>query len=166
MRLFVLITLGILLTACSPQAPTPTVEPTVDRMSAAGPLTIVEPWVRAADGEMSAGYMMITNSSDSDDALVAASSPAATVEIHETIVENEIARMQQIEALVIPAQGMTELKPGGAHLMFIGLTEPLAAGSTLEITLTFESGAELALTVPVRDAGMMPTMEMDMDHGG
>jgi copper(I)-binding protein len=133
-------------------------------MAAAGPLTIVEPWVRAADAEMTAGYMMITNSGETDDALVTASSPIATVEIHETIVENEIARMRPIDSLVIPAQGMTELKPGGAHLMFIGLTEPLNPDDTVEITLTFESGAVLKLTVPVRDAGMMPAM--DMDHGG
>ncbi len=41
--------------------------------------------------------------------------------------------------------------PGGDHLMLMGLTAPLSAGSDIELTVQFEDGSTLPVTVQVRD---------------
>ncbi|HQV56683.1 MAG TPA: copper chaperone PCu(A)C [Ilumatobacteraceae bacterium] len=59
--------------------------------------------------------------------------------------------MRKIDSLDIPAGTAVELKPGGYHVMLIGLVKPLVAGSNVELTLTFEKAGDVKVTVPVRD---------------
>ena len=47
------------------------------------------------------------------------------------------------------AGGSVELKPGGMHLMFIGLKAPLRNGDTFPMTLRFEKAGEVVVTVNV-----------------
>ena len=86
------------------------------------------------------------------DALVSVSSPAAdAVELHESMMGDDGSMgMRPIDELAIPAGGSVELKPGGAHLMLIGLKSPLAAGRTVQLRLTFKSGAAVDVTAEVR----------------
>lgn len=60
--------------------------------------------------------------------------------------------MQQIPGLDIPAGGQARLRPGGDHLMLIGLAAPLVAGQSIEVQLEFEHAGPVTVTVPVRDA--------------
>lgn len=105
-----------------------------------------------ANDSVTAAYMTIQNGAGADDRLITVSADAAaTVEIHETIVENDVARMQMLPGgLEIPAGGSAELKPGGLHLMLIGLAHPLTPGQAVMLTLTFESGAVAVVRAPVR----------------
>ena len=41
------------------------------------------------------------------------------------------------------------LKPGGLHIMLMGLRAPLKTGETLELRLTFETSDEMKITVPI-----------------
>ena len=110
-----------------------------------------------ASVDVSAAYMQITNNSGADDVLVAASSPAAgLVEIHEMIMENDIMQMRPIEGGIPIAAGATaSLEPGGLHIMLMELQMPLVEGTAIPITLTFASGAELTIAVPVIDRLLM-----------
>ena len=58
--------------------------------------------------------------------------------------------MRQIERLDIPAGSTVELKPGGYHIMLIGLTRELVVGEKIEITLTFEKAGAVKVTAEVR----------------
>jgi copper(I)-binding protein len=58
-------------------------------------------------------------------------------------------KMEHVEALDIPADGMLEMKPGGYHIMLMGLTQPLKEGDEIEITLTFEKAGEVKLKAKV-----------------
>lgn len=58
-------------------------------------------------------------------------------------------KMQQVMEIVLPAGTAVELKPGGYHVMFIGLVSPLKTGDTLELTLTFQNAGEVVVSVPV-----------------
>jgi copper(I)-binding protein len=126
-------------------------------------VVITDAWARPSSAMASAGaaYMTIHNNG-TPDALVGASSPAATtVEVHETVVTGSPAAgasgdggmmgMQPVERLEIPAGGSVELKPGSYHIMLIGLEQDLNAGATIEVTLTFEKAGELTLSVPVKE---------------
>lgn len=104
---------------------------------------------------VSAVYAVLLNRGDTPLKIVGAASPAAVeVQIHETVVENDVAKMQQLTAgLDLPAGERVELKPGGLHIMLIDLVKPIAPGEAILITFTFETGETLTLGVPVYDKG-------------
>jgi periplasmic copper chaperone A len=69
---------------------------------------------------MSAGFMVLKNNSDQAIRITSATSPQyAAVEIHETTIEDGIARMRALDELVVPAQGSVTLERGGKHLMLM-----------------------------------------------
>lgn len=87
----------------------------------------------------SAIYMVIYNDGTASDRLVGASTDVArTVELHRTTVEGGMAQMRRIAGIDVPANGKVELKPGGLHVMLIGLKRDLKAGDTFPVTLTFQ----------------------------
>ena len=53
-----------------------------------------------------------------------------------------------------PAQPVT-LKPGGAHIMLMGLNQPLQAGQSFPLTLTFEKAGQREVSVAVEKPGAM-----------
>lgn len=98
-----------------------------------------------------AAYMVIRNTGTEDDALVGASSDVAmTTEVHESYMEGDTMMMRRVERIPVPAGGEVVLEPGGYHVMFIDLKEPLQAGTTIEITLEFEKAGEIAVEAEVR----------------
>ncbi|MCA9885346.1 MAG: copper chaperone PCu(A)C [Anaerolineae bacterium] len=103
-------------------------------------------------GSTTGGYMLITNGGDSDDVLVGVEADFANdIQIHETTVENDMARMVEVGQIDIPAGETATLQPGGYHVMFIDVTRNLMVGDEVEITLNFESGASAAVTAVVGD---------------
>ncbi len=123
----------------------------------AGSLEIQNPQIRATAPGMTAtgGYLSITNHGDADDALVSASAGfAARVELHEMIMDGDVMRMRQHEGgIVVPAGGMVMLKPGGLHLMLMGLTETMMPGEMRDLTLTFRSGQNVRIRAMVMKPG-------------
>ena len=84
----------------------------------------------ATSGGSSAVYMQITNRGDSDISIRHASSAAAdVVEMHRTIIEDDVARMEALDGLIIPAGETVELQPGGAHIMLSALRAGLMPGT-------------------------------------
>lgn len=99
----------------------------------------------------SAAYMLITNSGATPDALIKAESTVAdTVELHTMVMDGDVMRMTPIEKIDIPANGSVELKPGGLHVMLIGLRQDLKEGEVVKITLTFQNGGTIEIEAPVR----------------
>lgn len=75
---------------------------------------------------------------------------ASRTEMHETLVENEMARMREIELpLSIPPGEALSMQPGGRHIMLLGLKQPLSKGQAFDLTLTFADGSEQTVTVKV-----------------
>ena len=58
---------------------------------------------------------------------------------------------------------MVELKPGGLHLMFVGLKAPLKAGDKFPLTLTFEKAGTVEVVVNVEAAA--PAAGAASGHG-
>ena len=60
-------------------------------------------------------------------------------------------RMQAVQGgIEVPAGGQVELKPGGYHVMLIGLTRDLTDGEKFPLTLQFEKGGEVTVEAEVR----------------
>jgi len=111
-----------------------------------GPPVVADNVVVTAPGAgmpMAAGYLDITNRSGTDIRITRVSSPEyAAVEMHETVVEDGIARMREIPVLDIAADETLTFERGGRHLM---LMQPVGTPGT--ITLNFYSDDVLLLTV-------------------
>lgn len=117
-------------------------------------LTMTDGYARSASPSAKSGaaFLMISNSGETDDTLVAVESDvAARIELHTHIDDgNGVMRMTEIEGgIPVPAGGMAEMKRGGMHVMFMGLTRPLLQDETVDAVLIFESGAEVPVTIPV-----------------
>jgi len=110
-------------------------------------------WARATvSGQSgSAAYFTIRNAGG-EDKLLTVSSPGADASLHSTTMDNGVMRMRPLEALDIPAKGTVELKPGGTHVMLMGLRQPLQAGAALELDLKFQKSGERKVMAEVRPA--------------
>jgi len=103
------------------------------------------------DGMNSAAYMVLRNGTREADRLLRVESDIAqAVELHQTQVENEVMTMRPVEAIEIPAGGEAVLKPGGLHVMLIGLKQPLAVGQKVSLRLVFENAAPQVVEAEVR----------------
>ena len=119
-----------------------------------GSLTIDQPWARASVTETGAAYMTITNNGTTPDELVSAAAPVAgKVELHTHIAEGDVMRMRPVGEIDIGAGQSAMLKPGGLHIMLMGLKTPLKEGETFPLTLTFKKAGEVTVDVPVQAAG-------------
>ena len=128
----------------------------------------MEAWARPSLGKApnSAAYLTIMNHSGSADRLVAAKADVSErVELHQHIMEGNVAKMRPVEGgIEVPANGKVELKPGGFHVMLIGLSGKLSEGDSFPMTLVFESGAEQTIEVSVRKIG--GTAQSGHGHAG
>jgi len=113
--------------------------------SAQAQVQIEKPWARAtAPGATVAGGYMVIRNAGAADRLVSASSPAAAkVELHVNLNDNGVMRMREVPGYDVPAKGVFELKPGGAHLMFADIKRPFKEGEKLPVKLKFEKAGEL-----------------------
>lgn len=134
---------SLLLAACSRGAPD---------------IAVSDVWARETRSGETAAYVTIVNRGSVSDRLVAVAAPApapASASLHETRYEKGIARMRPVDGVEIPAGASVALEPAGAHVMIIGLAEPLAAGDSLALTLRFERSGERRVTAEVRPAAAM-----------
>lgn len=135
-------------------------------------------WARESPAMAEAGAAYFTITSETADAIVGASVPASvagTVEMHETVMAGDgemegssttmgemssttmggsdsdmgEMTMQPVDEIALPAGEAVELAPGGLHIMLLELAEPLEIGTTIELTLTFETAPPLTIEVPV-----------------
>lgn len=114
--------------------------------AAVAQVTVEKPWARATapGATVGGGYLTIRNGQASVDRLVGVSSPAAArVELHVHLREGEVMKMRQVPALEVPAGGVLELKPGGAHLMFMAIGKPFKEGERIPVKLKFEKAGEV-----------------------
>ncbi|MBU3033773.1 copper uptake system-associated protein [Tritonibacter mobilis] len=134
----------------------------------AGDLEITGGFSRATlpNAPVGGGFMTIMNTGSEDERLVGASSSAAGhMEVHEMAMEGDVMKMRELaDGLPIPAGQTVELKPGGFHIMFMELKEPLVEGETVNVTLAFEKAGEVE--VPLIIGKMNAKGHGSMDHSG
>ncbi|HSJ46939.1 MAG TPA: copper chaperone PCu(A)C [Euzebyales bacterium] len=144
-------TIVLLLAACSGAA-------------SGGEISVTDAHVPVPAGANGAAYMTLTNDGDADDTLVRVSTDVAeTVGLHETSTQDGSMSMQEVDGIDIPAGGDAVLEPGGLHVMLIGVTQDLAEGDTLDLTLTFDNAGEQTVSAEVVPLGDMPGMDMDSE---
>jgi copper(I)-binding protein len=131
--------------------------------AAKGGIVVERAWARATPPGAATGgaYLTVTNAGREADRLLGATTRGAErVEVHEMSVTDGVMRMRPLaEGLAIEPGASAALAPGGAHLMLIGVTEPLVAGETIDLTLTFERAGDIPVTLPIVQIGAPPPTE-------
>lgn len=91
-------------------------------------------------GYNGAVYLTIKNSGGASDRLVKAETDVCLVtEIHQSFVKDDRMMMERVnDGIEIPRGGSAELKPGGYHLMLMGVKRSLSEGDSFAVQLTFE----------------------------
>jgi hypothetical protein len=124
----------------------------------AGDLVVLRPWSRATAPGAETGilYLSIANKGAMADRLVDVSTDvAATAEIHEsTMGSGGVMKMEGMgKGVALPPGKTVTLKPGGMHIMLMGLKRQLKAGDTVPLVLTFEKAGKVSANAEVTTAG-------------
>jgi len=120
-----------------------------------GTVNIQNAWIRPAPPAAStmAAYFELVNNSDQDLRIVDSQSPQfAMTMIHNTVIEDGLAKMQHMDALVVPANSRVTLEPLGKHMMLMRPVQPLALGESATIRLITEQGQAIETAIQVREA--------------
>jgi len=119
-------------------------------------------WIAEAppSSKVMAAYMEIKNSGDKVTKIVSATSENfKRITFHQTKNEGDMAKMEHMGTLTIPAKGKLVLKAGSHHIMLFNPVKKLKAGDQATLALKLENGDIISLVVPVKKQ----QMEM-MDH--
>ena len=134
-------------------------------------------WARASVGRNGAAFLTVMNKGQADDRLIAAKSDVSPrVELHTHLMEGNVMKMRQVKDIPVPAGKSVTLKPGGLHVMMIGLNRKLVEGESFPLTLVFEKAGEITVPVTIKGIGAMGPGQsgsmgmgqggsMNMDHG-
>ena len=109
------------------------------------------------------GFVTVVNNGKQDDRLVSVTvaEGADHVELHEMAINNDVMTMRKLaDGLPLPAGKTVEFKPGGLHMMIMGVKKPFTAGMTIKTTLMFEKAGPVEIEIPVQD--MKPGMQHKM----
>lgn len=131
-------------------------------------ITLEHAWARPTAGAATTGaaYFTVTDKGSADH-LVGVSTPiAATAELHETINDNGMMKMRSVPSIALESGKPVTFKPGGYHVMLMGLKSPLKVGDSFPLTLTFEHAQPITVAAKVEaagganmDRGAMPGMQ-------
>jgi len=127
---------------------------------------VTNPWVRVTAPSQTNDAAYMTISSASGDTLVKASVPtsvAKQTEMHKTTGSmgsggsgmssgHSMTGMKPVSSIAIPAGKAVQLKPGGYHVMLIGLAKPVSAGQTVPVTLTFQKAGTVTVDAQARES--------------
>ncbi|RJG13353.1 copper chaperone PCu(A)C [Pseudomonas cavernicola] len=119
----------------------------------AGDLHIEHPWSREmpTNAPTAAAYFVVHNQGTSADRLLGADTPAAgKAELHEHVHKDGLMKMQQVQAVDIPAGGEAAFASMGYHVMLFNLTQQLRDGERFPLTLHFEKAGDVKVEVAVQ----------------
>jgi len=130
---------------------------------------VMNAWARATPGLVKNGgaYFTAVNGGGQADRIIGVSSDMASrTELHTHLNDNGVMRMRQVkDGIEVPPGGKVTFKPGGYHIMFIGLKKPFKKGDSFPVTIVFEKAGKQTVNVSVKTVGAMDGgMKHDMKH--
>ena len=142
---------------------------TLGSLPALADVTVADVWVRATVPQQMATGAFMRLTSDGDARLVSADSPVANVvEIHEMIMDGNVMKMNAIPGVDLPAGKVVELKPGGYHVMLMGLKQQVKDGDEVPVSIVVEAADGARQTIELKAHARplnAPTGGQQMQHG-
>ena len=135
----------------APVASVETVTDVIETVTEGMSVTVSDGYILAPlkGRDVTAGYFMIQNDGSAV-RLVSASSPIASeVELHTHTMADGVMKMREVDGVDLPEGETVTFKPGGLHLMLFGFGQ-IEGQTETPVTLMFEGGEELTVTLPIR----------------
>jgi len=126
-------------------------------------------WARASAGKAKNGAAYFSASIKAGaDRLIAvkAEGIAKRAELHGHSMQGGVMRMRPVETIGLTPDKPVTLKPGGFHVMLMGLAAPLVEGATFPMVLTFEKAGAVAVDVTILGVGARGPKSPTGKHGG
>lgn len=137
---------GASLMTCSSAATDHPLPPSITQ----GTLQLTDYWVRGfSGGKNTAAYVTIVNTGEPDKLIEARCDQSTTVELHTHIDVDGVMKMRPVPSISIDKDPVV-LKPGGMHIMLMGLKESFKEQTMITITLVFEKAGTIEVQFPVR----------------
>jgi copper(I)-binding protein len=127
-----------------------------------GSIKIGHPWARATTpgAQTGGGYLKLENNGAADRLVSVSSSVSQSSELHSMSMEGNVMKMEMLDKGVdLPAGKTVELKPGGMHIMLVGLKAPLKEGTSFPLKLKFEKAGEITVDVKVESLTANPAAD-------
>lgn len=125
----------------------------------AAPLEVKDAWARDTVGGTASAAVYMTITSPTADRLIAASAPVAKKTDLMTMEGGSSAMgMTYLKAIDIPADAPVSLNPSGLHVWLAELNQPLRAGETFSLLLTFEKAGQRRVIVSTIKPAAAPPM--------
>ncbi len=123
----------------------------------------------AVKGNPGAVYFRI-NGGPEDVKLLAVLSPdTQRIELHESVSENGLVKMNKLQSVDVPAKGTVEFKQGGKHVMVWGINDAAIQRGTFPITFVFSNKDRIVADVKINPAPTAGNAAADAakdDHAG
>ena len=120
----------------------------------AADIRIEDAWSRPALAGRTGVVYLTVKDAGAPDKLTGANTPIASLaQLHESFVDNGVAKMRAVPSLLVGPDKPVTLAPNGYHIMLMGLRQALQPGDTFPVTLTFANAGAVATTVTVRSPG-------------
>jgi hypothetical protein len=131
-------------------------------------IVVEQAWARASITAIGAAYVSIRNTGKTTDQLIDVRTPVAKrAELHTHLMDNGIMRMRPLKAIELNPGAPAVMRPGGDHIMLMGLTHRLKRGERFPITLRFAKAGEVTVMVSVAGPGARgPAEGAHEGHGG
>jgi hypothetical protein len=131
-------------------------------------MVVEQAWARASITSNGAAYVSIRNTGKTTDQLIGVLTPVAKrAELHTHLMDKGIMRMRPLKAIEVSPGAPAVMRPGGDHIMLMGLTHKLKRGERFPITLRFAKAGEVTVMATVAGPGARgPAKGADEGHGG
>lgn len=157
--------LALTVAACGQKAAEPTgsaSEAAVSGPESAPGVAVTDAMIRlpAVPGTPGAAYFTVSQGSGAPRKLVSVYvEGTGRAEMHETVTEGGVSKMQQVKDVPLEAGKSVQFKPGSMHVMLFDVADTLKAGTNTELTVTLDNGDKVSVPARVESlAGGMNAM--------
>jgi copper(I)-binding protein len=124
------------------------------RPAKAAAIVVEQAWARASLTANGAAYVSVHNTGMTTDQLIGVRTPVAKrAELHTHLMDKGIMRMRPLKAIELSPGAPAVMRPGGDHIMLMGLKRKLKRGERFPITLRFAKAGEVTVMVTVMGPG-------------
>ncbi len=106
---------------------------------------------------MTAGYLTVENNSNQPIAIEKVTSPQfARVEIHETVIQDNVTRMVSLSPLIVERHSNIVFEPGGKHLMMSDPPQEIVPGLPVAVEFHYDTSGLLIVATTVSSRDVFP----------
>ena len=130
---------------------------------------VMEVWARATPpgAVVGATYFVVHNQGQQPDSLIGVQSPIADkAEMHTSVMQGDLMTMEKLDSVPLNPDAPIIFKPGGQHVMLMGLDSPLVEGDSFPLTLMFENAGPIEAMVVILGMGAMGHDQPGSTHEG